>query len=87
MRQRWPSCLSVADSSHDTLRGAAAGDVTEPFTVRAFSTSQEEALWIFTRKDSQVLNFALALATGMFGEIYAGGFGANGYPAVAYIAS
>ncbi len=56
------------------------------FTVRAFSTAQEEALWTFTRKDLQVLHFALALAIGEYGEIYAGGYGANGYPAIAYIA-
>lgn len=56
------------------------------FTVRAYSTAQEEALWTFTRKDLQVLHFALALAIGGYGEIYAGGYGANGYPAIAYIA-
>ncbi len=56
------------------------------FTVRAYSTAQEEALWTFTRKDLQVLHFALALAIGEYGEVYAGGYGANGYPAIAYIA-
>ncbi len=56
------------------------------FTVRAYSTAQVEALWTFTRKDLQVLHFALALAIGEYGEIYAGGYGANGYPAIAYIA-
>ena len=43
-------------------------------------------MWTFVREDDQVLSFANALAFGMFGEVYAGGFGANGYPAVAYIA-
>lgn len=56
------------------------------FTVRAYNSSQVEALWTFTRKDLQVLHFAFALAIGNYGEVYAGGFGANGYPAVAFIA-
>ncbi len=56
------------------------------FTVRAFAPSQVGALWTFTHKDLQVLQVALALAIGRYGEVYAGGFGANGYPAVAFIA-
>ena len=56
------------------------------FTVRAFAPSQVEALWTFTREDLQVLHLALALAIGNYGEVYAGGLGANGYPAVAFIA-
>lgn len=58
------------------------------FTVRAFAPSKQvEALWTFTRSDLQVLQFALTLASGKYGEVYAGGFGANGYPAVAFIAN
>jgi len=57
------------------------------FTVRAFAPhKQAAALWTFTRKDLQVLHFAFAVAVGSYGEIYAGGLGANGYPAVAFIA-
>ncbi len=55
------------------------------FTVRAFSPSQEEALWTYTHTDLQVLQLALALAIGNYGEVYAGGLGANGFPAVAFI--
>ncbi len=65
--------------------GGGAGNEAA-FTVRAFSSSQVEALWTFTRKDLQVLHLALALAIGNYGEVYAGGLGANGYPAVAFIA-
>jgi len=64
--------------------GGAGNEVA--FTVRAFASSQVEALWTFTRKDLQVLHLALALAIGNYGEVYAGGLGANGYPAVAFIA-
>ena len=62
------------------LKGSEAA-----FTVRAFSTSQEEALWTYTHNDLQVLQVAFALAIGNFGEVYAGGLGANGFPAVAFI--
>lgn len=56
------------------------------FTVRAFAPSKQvAALWTFTRSDLQVLHFSLALTIGNYGEVYAGGFGANGYPAVAFI--
>ncbi len=65
--------------------GGMKGNETA-FTVRAFAPSQVGALWTFTHKDLQVLQLALALAIGRYGEVYAGGLGANGYPAVAFIA-
>ena len=43
------------------------------FTVRAFAPSQVGALWTFTHKDLQVLQVALALAIGPYGEVYGGG--------------
>lgn len=55
------------------------------FTVRAFGQSQVPPLWSFTHKDIKVLDLALALAIGHYGEVYAGGMAVNGYPAVAYI--
>ena len=55
------------------------------FTVRAFASSQFEPLWTFAHDDVQALEVALALAIGRYGEVYAGGAGANGYPAVALI--
>ncbi|MCY0992140.1 hypothetical protein OV203_33695 [Nannocystis sp. ILAH1] len=55
------------------------------FTVRAYAPDNAEPLWTFVRKDSQVLHVALTLALGAYGEVYAGGLGANGYPAVAFI--
>lgn len=67
----------------------ATGGITgkeSSFSVRAFAPFKYDPLWTFTREDGQVLNSANALAIGLFGEVYAGGFGANGYPAVAYIA-
>ena len=64
--------------------GGLQGNETA-FTVRAFAPDSALPLWTFARKDSQVLHLTLALALGAYGEVYAGGLGANGYPAVAYI--
>lgn len=64
--------------------GGLKGDEAA-FTVRAFSPSQEQALWTYTHSDLQVLQVALALAIGNYGEVFAGGFGANGFPAFASI--
>lgn len=64
--------------------GGTKGNETA-FTVRAYALDNAEPLWTFARKDSQVLHAALVLALGAYGEVYAGGFGANGYPAVAFI--
>lgn len=55
------------------------------FTVRAFDSAKVDPVWTFTREDGGVLHFALALAIGKYGEVYAGGLGETGYPAVAYI--
>lgn len=55
------------------------------FSVRAYATAQEDALWVYNRKDNQFLQMARALTVGQFGEVYVGGFGMNGYPAVAYV--
>lgn len=64
--------------------GGMKGNETA-FTARAFAPSKLEPVWTFAREDGQVLHLALALAIGHYGEVYAGGLGANGYPAVAYI--
>lgn len=64
--------------------GGMKGNETA-FTVRAFAPSKIDPVWTFTREDGGVLHLALALAIGHYGEVYAGGLGANGFPAVAYI--
>ncbi|HPG76192.1 MAG TPA: hypothetical protein PLU61_08410 [Rhodoglobus sp.] len=60
-------------------------DAETLFTVRAFNDMQVPPLWTFTHKDIKQLNFALALVIGPYGEVYAGGMGEDGYPAVAFI--
>ena len=61
-------------------------DEPDSFSVRAHDPFKIAPLWTFTRKDNQLFQMAFTVATGAFGEVYAGGFGSNGYPAVAYIA-
>ena len=65
------------------LGGTKGNEVA--FSVRAYATTQADPLWVYSRKDNQYLQMARALAVGPFGEVYAGGFGMNSYPAVAYI--
>ena len=60
-------------------------DDDSAFTVRAYAPTQVGPLWTFTHKDIKALNMAYALAIGRYGEVYAGGSGADGFPAVAYI--
>ncbi|MBK8261264.1 MAG: hypothetical protein IPK80_07960 [Nannocystis sp.] len=42
-------------------------------------------LWTYSREDNKNFHMAIAVAIGAFGEVYAGGLGNNGYPAVAHI--
>ncbi|MCB9705152.1 MAG: hypothetical protein H6711_24960 [Myxococcales bacterium] len=57
------------------------------FVVRAYAPlKQTTPLWSYVREDANAVHMALTLAIGSFGEIWAGGFGATGYPAVAQIA-
>lgn len=76
----WSPAGHIVVATGGTLGQEAA------FMVRAFAPFKYEPLWTFTHLDDQVFQVVSALAIGRFGEVYAGGFGANGYPAVAYIA-
>ena len=65
--------------------GGGKGDEAT-FSVRAYKPGGGVPLWTFSRKDNQLFHMAFAVAVGPFGQVYAGGLGANSYPAVAYIA-
>ena len=65
--------------------GGTVGD-EKAFSVRAFVPYTFEPLWTFSHKEGGYFQMAFALAVGAYGQVYAGGFGAGGYPAVAYIA-
>lgn len=57
------------------------------FKVQAFAPGGYAPLWTYKPEDDDGLQMALTLALGAFGEIYAAGFGASQYPAVALISS
>ena len=50
-----------------------------------FAPGNPEPLWTYSPKDANLLGVALTLAVGTYGEVYAGGWGADGYPAFAII--
>ena len=64
--------------------GGVLGENTA-FVVRGYELGNDEPLWTYSRKDVDVINVALTVAAGAFGEVYAGGWGADGYPAFAII--
>ncbi len=64
--------------------GGLAGENTA-FLVRAYQPGNHKPLWTYSRQDPNLLNVALTLAIGTYGEVYAGGWGADGYPAFAII--
>jgi len=64
--------------------GGTSGEETS-FSVRAFDPYKMDPVWTFSRTDAQMMHMAEALAIGPYGEVYAGGWGATGYPAIAYI--
>lgn len=65
--------------------GAPEGKETS-FLVRAFRPPQQVApLWTYERVDPKLLQQPLAVALGRSGEVYAGGFGEGGFPALAYV--
>jgi len=64
--------------------GGTIGDETA-FSARAYEPFKISPLWTYARDDGQQLQMAFALSIGLFGQVYAGGFGSAGYPALAII--
>lgn len=77
-----PAGFAVVASAGD------AGDDLWAFSVRAFWTDGGDPsvpAWTFTQKNPPQLHLARSLYVSPDGEIWAGGWGASGYPAVANI--
>ncbi|MBK8262854.1 MAG: hypothetical protein IPK80_16150 [Nannocystis sp.] len=66
------------------VMGGAKGN-EGAFWVRALKPGSAAPLWTYSREDNKNFHMAIAVAIGAFGEVYAGGLGNNGYPAVAHI--
>ncbi len=55
------------------------------FLVQAWRPYEYPALWAYDKKVLDTLHEASAIVIGPFGQVYAGGVGSAGYPAVAFI--
>jgi len=71
---RWSPANYIVIVSNGTLGSEAS------FLLRAYAPGDSDPLWTYSREDFNVLNLALTLAIGTFGEVYAGGSGENGFP-------
>ena len=76
---RWSPAGYVVVASGGTKGDDAA------FLIRAYAPGDSEPLWTYSRTDPNLLNLARTLAIGLFGQVYCGGFGANGFPAFAIV--
>lgn len=65
--------------------GADLGNLTSSFLVQAWKPFNFPAVWSYDKNVAPTFHIATAVAIGPFGQVYAGGFGSNGYPAVAFI--
>jgi len=66
--------------------GGELGD-DNSFTLRSFMPNSNELLWSYSRTDPFQTHMAFAVTIGPYGEVYAGGLGANGYPATVRVGS
>ncbi|MDC0669343.1 hypothetical protein [Nannocystis radixulma] len=56
------------------------------FWAQAWSPGADQPLWTAEHSDAPAFQVAVAAAVGAYGQVFAGGVGALGYPAIAYIA-
>lgn len=61
------------------------GPASSAFFVQAWEPEFYPALWSYDQNVAPTIHIANAIAIGEFGQIYTGGVGAAGYPAVAFI--
>ena len=89
----WPSKGYVArdlvwsPAGYAVLASGGSPGSEKAFIVRAYAPGEQVLpLWTYTRADADVFHLAQTIVIGTFGQVWAGGFGASGYPAVAQIA-
>lgn len=61
------------------------GGWSSSFFVQAWKPGQYPALWSYTKNVAPTFHAANAVAIGPSGQIYTGGVGSNGYPAIAFL--
>lgn len=55
------------------------------FWTQAWIPGANQPLWTAEHSDALALQIAVAVAVGIYGQVFAGGVGALGYPAIAYL--
>ena len=55
------------------------------FWAEAWVPGANQPLWTAQHTDAPAFQVALAVAIGAYGQVFVGGVGAMGYPAIAYI--
>ncbi|MEZ4448276.1 MAG: hypothetical protein R3B09_02270 [Nannocystaceae bacterium] len=75
-----PSRIRVTPAGYLVLASGGIAGSDEAFVVRAFDPLKTDPLWTYSRQDGGLVHRAHALAIGPYGQVYAGGFGASGYP-------
>lgn len=75
-----PSRVRVSPAGYLVVTSGGLAGSEEAFLVRAYDPFKAEPLFTFVRQDAGLFHLAHALAIGTYGQIYAGGFGADGYP-------
>lgn len=92
----WPLPLATGVGAIAGMAASAAGYVvvgsgkkTGPweaaFWAEAWVPGEYVPKWTYTHDDPPALQLVEALAVGPYGQVYAGGVGAGGFPAIAYI--
>lgn len=92
----WPVSLGLGiKSPHDVTWHPAGYVVTvgarelDPlstlFWAQAWIPGGNQPLWTAEHSDAPTLQIAFSVAVGAYGQVFAGGMGALGYPAIAYI--
>lgn len=95
--QVWQRALGLGISSPRDIAWSPAGYLVfvsakdqglndSAFFAQAWFPLQGAPLWSYEHHDAPEIQAAAALAIGPFGQIYAGGVGAGGYPAIAIVA-
>ncbi|MEZ4454638.1 MAG: hypothetical protein R3B09_34620 [Nannocystaceae bacterium] len=76
-----PSRVRVSPvAGYILVASGGLADAEGAFLVRAYAPFKAEPLWSYLRHDADLVHLPNALAIGPYGQVYAGGFGANGFP-------
>jgi hypothetical protein len=59
--------------------------VSTVFWAQAWIPGADQPLWTAEHSDAPALQMAVAVAVGAYGQVFVGGVGALGYPAIAYL--